>query len=53
MAFNDTFMVSLLGCVVIAVLAIFVGRDPALEAAKDARQRGEIPAADKIAVPGD
>jgi EmrB/QacA subfamily drug resistance transporter len=52
-AFNDTFMVSLLGCVVIAVLAIFVGRDPALEAAKDARQRGEIPAADKIAVPGD
>ena len=53
MGFNDTFMVSLIGCVIIAVLALFVGRDPAVEAAKAARRRGETSAAEKIAVPGD
>ena len=38
---NDTFMLSLIGCIICAVLALFVGRDPALEAAKAARRRGE------------
>jgi EmrB/QacA subfamily drug resistance transporter len=41
LGFNDTFMLTLIGCVVCTVLAIFVGRDPALEAAKAARKRGE------------
>jgi EmrB/QacA subfamily drug resistance transporter len=41
MGFNDTFMLSLIGCIICAVMAIFVGRDPALEAAKVAKKRGE------------
>lgn len=41
MGMNDTFMLSLIGCVICTVLALFVGRDPALEAAKKARERGE------------
>ncbi|MGN6564894.1 MAG: MFS transporter, partial [Thermomicrobiales bacterium] len=53
MGFNDTFMVSLIGCVIIAALALFVGRDPAVEAAKAARRRGETAVVEKIAVPGD
>ena len=38
---NDTFLFSLIGCIICAVLAIFIGRDPALEAARAARKRGE------------
>ncbi len=41
MGFNDTFMLSLIGCIICAVMAIFVGRDSALEAAKAAKKRGE------------
>jgi len=38
---NDTFFFALIGCIVCAVAAIFVGRDHALEAAKQAKARGE------------
>jgi EmrB/QacA subfamily drug resistance transporter len=38
---NDTFFVCLIACAVCAVAALFVGRDPALESAKQARKRGE------------
>ncbi len=38
---NDTFFFSLVGCAICAVLAIFIGRDPALVAAKAAKQHGE------------
>lgn len=41
MGMNDTFLFSLIGCAVCVILAIFVGRDPALEAAKAAKARGE------------
>ena len=41
MGLNDTFLVALIGCVICTVLAFFVGRDPAIEAAKEARKRGE------------
>lgn len=41
MGMNDTFLFSLIGCIVCAVLAIFIGRDPALVAARAARKRGE------------
>src|SRR5579884_3387223 len=41
MGLNDTFMFSLIGCVICTVLALFLGRDPALEAAKKAKERGE------------
>jgi EmrB/QacA subfamily drug resistance transporter len=41
MGMNDTFFLSLIGCAICAVLAIFIGRDPALEAAKAAQKRGE------------
>lgn len=39
--FNDTFLLSLVGCVLCTALALFLGRDPALEAAKQAKKRGE------------
>jgi DHA2 family multidrug resistance protein len=41
MGLNDTFLLSLIGCVICTVLALFVGRDPAIEAAKEAKKRGE------------
>ncbi len=41
MGLNDTFFVSLIGCIICVVLAFFVGRDPAIEAAKQAKKRGE------------
>jgi EmrB/QacA subfamily drug resistance transporter len=41
MGMNDTFVFALIGCVVCILLAFFVGRDPAIEAAKKARKRGE------------
>lgn len=39
---NDTFLISALGCAAGVLLALFVGRDPAVEAAKRAKARGEI-----------
>lgn len=41
MGLNDTFLFVLIGCAVCTVLALFLGRDPAIEAAKAARERGE------------
>ena len=41
MGLNDTFLFVLIGCAVCTVLAFFIGRDPAIEAAKAARKRGE------------
>ena len=41
MGMNDTFLFSLIGCIVCVALSLFVGRDPALEAAKAAKSRGE------------
>jgi EmrB/QacA subfamily drug resistance transporter len=41
MGLNDTFMFVLIGCAICAGLALFLGRDPAIEAAKKARERGE------------
>ncbi len=38
MGLNDTFLFVLVGCAICAVLALFLGRDPAIEAAK---KRGE------------
>jgi EmrB/QacA subfamily drug resistance transporter len=50
---NDTFLLSLIGCVVCTALAFFLGRDPALEAARRARQRGETAEAAPAPMPGD
>lgn len=41
MGLNDTFLVVLIGCGVCTALAFFLGRDPAIEAAKAAKKRGE------------
>lgn len=41
MGLNDTFLIVLIGCAVCTLLACFIGRDPAIEAAKAARKRGE------------
>jgi hypothetical protein len=38
---NDTFWFVLISCVITIVLALIVGRDPAIEAYKKARERGE------------
>jgi EmrB/QacA subfamily drug resistance transporter len=38
---NDAFFVAMIGCALLAVVAIFVGNDPNLEAAKRAKARGE------------
>jgi len=38
---NSTFFVALIACAVCAIAALFVGRDPALAAARQARKRGE------------
>ncbi|HLW02469.1 MAG TPA: DHA2 family efflux MFS transporter permease subunit [Ktedonobacterales bacterium] len=39
--FNSTFLLVVIVCGVAAVLALFVGRDPAIEAARRAKERGE------------
>ncbi len=49
---NDTFLLTLIGCAICTALALFVGRDPALEAARRARQRGEL-VEERQPVPGD
>jgi EmrB/QacA subfamily drug resistance transporter len=38
---NDTFVLVMIGCGVCALLALIVGRDPAVQAAKAAKARGE------------
>src|SRR6185312_16154733 len=38
---NDTFVITLIGCAACVVLALLVGRDPAVHAAKEAAKRGE------------
>jgi MFS family permease len=38
---NDTFLVVVIACGICAVLALFVGRDPAIQAAKRAARAGE------------
>lgn len=53
MGFNDTFMLSLIGCIICAVMAIFVGRDPALEAVKAAKKRGETVDQEPAVITGD
>jgi EmrB/QacA subfamily drug resistance transporter len=42
MGLNDTFLFVLIGCAICTVLALFLGRDPAIEAAKAAKKRGEM-----------
>jgi EmrB/QacA subfamily drug resistance transporter len=42
MGLNDTFLFVLVGCVICTVLALFLGRDPAIEAAKAAKKHGEM-----------
>jgi DHA2 family multidrug resistance protein len=39
--FNNTFLLVVIVCAAAAVLAIFIGRDPAIQAAREARARGE------------
>ena len=39
---NDTYLFALIGCAICTVAALFVGRDPAIEAAKAAKKQGEI-----------
>ena len=39
--FNSTFLLVVITCGAAAVLAIFIGRDPAIEAARRAKERGE------------
>lgn len=41
MGMNDTFLLVLIGCIACTVLAFFVGRDPSIEAAREAKKRGE------------
>jgi hypothetical protein len=41
MGLNDTFLVVTISCALCTVLTIFVGRDPAIEAAKRAKASGE------------
>jgi len=49
MGINDAFFAAMIGCAVLAVVAIFVGTDPNIEAAKRAKARGDeapkVPAA--------
>jgi DHA2 family multidrug resistance protein len=49
MGINDAFFAAMIGCALLAVVAIFVGKDPAVEAAKRAKARGEE--APKVASP--
>ncbi|HUY79679.1 MAG TPA: MFS transporter [Ktedonobacterales bacterium] len=51
---NDTFLLTMVGTGICIVLAIFVGRDPSVEAAKRAKTRGEdAPAARQPALVGE
>jgi len=46
-------MVSFIGCIVCTVVACFIGRDPALEAAKAAKKRGETVEKQPVTMVGD
>jgi EmrB/QacA subfamily drug resistance transporter len=46
----DTFTVVMIGCAICIVLALFIGRDPAIEAAKRAAANGEVVEAPKPAL---
>lgn len=50
MALNDTFMLVLILCAICAALALFVGRDPAIETAKRAHERDEIVETERVPV---
>ncbi len=50
---NDTFWVVLLACGACAMLALFLGRDPAIEAAKHAKSDNETPEERPVAVIGE
>ncbi len=41
LGFNDTFLLATIGCAVCIVLALLLGSDPAVEAARRAKERGE------------
>ena len=45
----DTFLVVTISCALCAVLTMFVGRDPAIEAAKRAKASGEEAVAEHVA----
>ncbi len=53
MGLNDTFLVVTIATGICALLAIFVGRDPAVEAAKRAAARGEAVQAERPAIAGE
>jgi EmrB/QacA subfamily drug resistance transporter len=42
LGFNDTFLLVTIVCGIAVVAALFIGRDPAVEAAKRAKARGEV-----------
>ena len=48
--FNDTFLLVTILCGVAAVLALFIGRDPAVEAVKRAKALGEAPEEPRVPV---
>ncbi len=50
MGLNDTFLVVTISCALCAVLTMFVGRDPAIEAAKRAKASGEEAVAEHVAL---
>ena len=50
---NVAFTVSTIGCAVAIVLALFLGKDPAIEAAKRAAARGEVAPEARPAVIGE
>jgi len=50
MGLNDTFLFVLVGCAICTVLAFFLGRDPAIEAAKAARKGGEVVEAQPVRI---
>ncbi|HEY7832581.1 MAG TPA: DHA2 family efflux MFS transporter permease subunit [Ktedonobacterales bacterium] len=50
---NVAFVVSMVGCAVSIVLALFLGQDPAVKAAREAKARGEVVASERPAILGE
>lgn len=50
---NVAFVISMIGCAVSVVLALFLGRDPAVQAAKQAAARGETVVQERPAIMGE
>lgn len=50
LAFNDTFLLVMIACGIAAALALFVGRDPAVQEAKRAKERGETVEREPVAI---